>query len=301
MSNASALVKHLDQSIDGFVSSLPQAEKELFAKIQLLIKQLDVTSGNLNVSVKNVSLINQIKREVDSVISSDKYIGNVKDFLDSFDGVNALQAEYFSSITTKFSPPIVLETIKSQTVGDVITTLTERGIGQTVTDELTTILKTNIQSGGSYADFTEQLRTAILGDEESGILERYARTYTTDTINQYSATYSQTVASDLGLKWGQYVGSLITTSRPICIKLVSKRYIYQAEIKGIINGNVDGEKVSTAGMNPDTTVENFPILRGGYFCRHQFLPVSEDAVPKEVRIETYTKYGIEYDDNGFAV
>lgn len=298
---AQELIRFLDFSINEFTISLPASEKQLFSKVLSLIKQLDTSRGSLKVSVQNVRLINQIQSEVNSIVSSDAYIGNVKKYLDSFTGVDELQQAYFSEITTTFSPPKVLAEIKTQIIGDVATGLTERGIGQAITNELSSIMRTNIQSGGSYADFTELMRTAILGADDSGILERHAGTYVTDAINQYSATYSKTVASDLGLKWGQYTGSLLTTSRPMCIKLVAKRWIYLLEIRGIINGNVDGAKVSTAGMNPDTTVENFPILRSGFNCRHQYLPVSEDVVPREIRIATYTKYGIEFDENGFAL
>jgi len=105
----------------------------------------------------------------------------------------------------------------------------------------------------------------------------------------------------LGLVWYQYVGSLITTSREFCIHLVGKRYVHESEITGIINGKIDGEKVSLAGLIPDTTKDNFPILRGGYNCRHQMLAVSEATVPKKVRIELYEKQGIEFDEDGFAV
>lgn len=301
LAQAQKLIRFLDTSVEDFVSSLPVTEKQIFAKVITLVKKLDVTGDNLQRSVENVRLINQIKQEIDTIISSDAYIGKVKTFLDSFDGVDKLQKSYFSEVTTTFSPPKVLAEIKNQITGDVGRKLTERGIGQTVTDELSSILRLNIEGGGSYADFTEQLRTAILGDKDSGILERYSGQLVTDSINQYSATYSKTVTSDLNLKWFQYTGSLIATSRPFCVACVAKRWIHESEFKSILNGNIDGKKVSLAGVNPETTPENFQILRGGFNCAHQLLPVSEDIVPREIRIALYESKNIPYDENGFAI
>lgn len=301
LSQARKLIRFLDLSVNEFVISLPATEKQLFAKVITLVKQLDVTGDNLQRSVENVRLINRIQQEIDTIVSSDAYIGKVKKYLDSFNGVDRIQQAYFSEITTTFSPPKVLAEIKNQITGDVGRGLTERGIGQKATDELTKILRTNIDAGGSYADFTEQLRSSILGDKDSGILERYSGELVTDSINQYSATYSKTVTSDLNLSWFQYTGSLIATSRPFCVACVAKRWIHISEFKSILNGNIDGKKVSLAGVDADTTPENFQILRGGHNCGHQLLPVSEDIVPREIRIAVYTKAGIEFDGNGFAI
>lgn len=283
LAQAKELIRLLDSSVEDFISSLPATEKQLFAKVITLAKQLDLTGDSIQVSVANTRLINQIQQEVDSIISSDAYIGNVKKYIDGFSGVDKAQQAYFSEITTAFSPPKVLAEIKNQITKDVSRGLTERGLGQTTADELSKILQLNINSGGSYADFTEQLRDSILGTkEDSGILERNSRQLVTDSINQYSATYSQTVTSDLGLKWFQYIGSLIETSRPFCVACVEKRWIHESEFKTILNGNIDGKKVSLAGVNPETTPENFQILRGGFNCQHQLLPVSDDVVPKDV-------------------
>lgn len=302
LAQAKELIRLLDSSVEDFISSLPATEKQLFAKVITLAKQLDLTGDNIQVSVANTRLINQIQQEVDSIISSDAYIGNVKKYIDGFSGVDKAQQAYFSEITTAFSPPKVLAEIKNQITKDVSRGLTERGLGQKAADELTAILRLNVSEGGSYADFTEQLRDSILGTkEDSGILERNSRQLVTDSINQYSATYSQTVTSDLGLKWFQYTGSLIETSRPFCVACVEKRWIHESEFKTILNGNIDGKKVSLAGVNPETTPENFQILRGGFNCAHQLLPVSEDIVPREIRIALYESKNIPYDENGFAI
>jgi len=302
LQKANDIVRVLDSSVDTFFEALPASEKKLYSEILSLIKELKVTKGNIAVSVTNIRLINKLRPLIENVLQRNKHLKDVGAFIKTYDTVTKAQNEYFSLIASKFKPPKLLKEVKKQAINETIDGLTERGLGNVVTDELTQILKQNIESGGSYAKFTEQLRESILGTpDEDGIMARNSRTFVTDTLNQYSATYSKTITDDLGLVWYQYVGSLITTSREFCIHLVGKRYVHESEITGIINGKIDGEKVSLAGLIPDTTKDNFPILRGGYNCRHQMLAVSEATVPKKVRIELYEKQGIEFDEDGFAV
>jgi hypothetical protein len=54
-------------------------------------------------------------------------------------------------------------------------------------------------------------------------------------------------------------------------------------------------------MYPNTDADNFIIYRGGYNCEHQLVPISEVGVPKKLRIETYDKFGVKYDDRGYEI
>lgn len=303
LQTANALVALLDSSIDGFVTTLPETDRRLYNEIINLTKDLKtLRGGKIEASVQNWRLIGRIRSTVDRVLREKPYLNQVKEFKLVYGAINEIQKEYFSLITVKFHPPAVLREVKKQAVSEVVSGLTERGLGADVSKEITEILRTNIRSSSSYAQLTEQLRDAIKGlPEESGIMERYAKVLVTDSVNQYTATYSKIVSDDLGFEWYQYVGSLITTSRPICIALVNKRYVHKSEFSKIINGTIDGKKVSLRGFNPATTVESFPILRGGFNCRHQLLPVAEAMVPQAIRIEMYSKLGIEYDEQGFRM
>jgi hypothetical protein len=302
LQKANQLVKLSDDSIDAFLSTLPATERKLYSEILNLVKELKLVRGSIEKSVENIRLVNKLRSSVEGILQEHSYLKNVKEFKKVYDAVTLLQNEYFSLIAVKFKPTAVLKEIKKQTVKEVNTGLTERGLGTKVTDELTDILNLNIQTQQSYATLTEQLRSAILPtDEGGGIIQRHAGQLITDSVNQYTATYSKIISDDLGLEWFQYIGSLIITSRPFCVELIGKRYVHKSEISKIIHGNIDGKKVSLAGLNPDTTIENFQVLRGGYNCRHQLLPVSEVAVPRAIRIEIYSQLGIDYDAQGFKI
>lgn len=278
------LLDTIDSSINEFIKSLPDSQSAGYKKVVVLLKQLDLKGDNIKNNVSNWRLLGKIKNELEKAILNPTYTSSLGDFLATFDLVSEIQNSYFSNLTDTFNPMKVLEEIKKQNISTTADALTEQGINQSVIEPIKTILQTNIASGGSYASLTEQLGAEMLGtDELDGSLLRYARTYATDAINQYSAQYTKTISDDLGLEWFRYAGSLIKTSRPFCVALHDKEYFHKSELPQIVKGYIDGKKVSTAGMIDGTTAENFQVNRGGWNCGHLCMPIPEESVPKSLR------------------
>lgn len=279
------LLTLIDTSVNDFVDGLNAIEREQFKELLSLLKQLDTDpQGNIRNNLNNVQLIGKIKKKMDSLVLSDPYLSKVSSFTASFNAVADLQNNYFAAISDEFRPFRILEVVKELNIDNTVNLLTENGISANYTDGIKEILRVNITSGGSYADLVNVLRDNILGKEgEDGSLTKYAKQVATDSINQYSAQYTHAVTQDLGLEWFQYVGSIIKTSRQFCRAMCEKRYFHISEVPSILNGNIDGHKVSLAGLFPDTNQDNFFILRGGYQCGHQIYPVSSASVPKELR------------------
>jgi hypothetical protein len=290
--NFQPLIKEMVDAIDAFQKAVPTVQKQLFKKIIEELQALDLKNGNVAVNVKNVRLITKIKAKLLEAILTDEYKAAVKEYLKAFESVTALQNSYFSTIEKKFTPSKLGAEIKTQSVDAVVDNLTERGIDANVIAGVENILKTSITTGGSVADLQEQLRNNILSnDTGAGALERYTRQITTDALNQYSAQYTQIIASDLGLEWFRYSGSLIETSREFCIACRAKEWIHISEFQDLLDGNFAefeeaGGKMYKGlpeGMIPDTNVSNFPIYRGGFNCGHSLRPVRESAVPEAIR------------------
>lgn len=284
MTDIEKLLAAIDDSINEFIKTIPDAQGRSYRKIVALLKELDTKGDTLKNNVTNWRKISRIKRELEQAILNPVYTKAVSEFLGAYNLVSNIQDSYFSKMEKTFSPFKVLDEIKKQNILTTAQGLTEQGISGRVIQPIKNILQTNIASGGSYAQLAEQLRTEILGNDKlDGSLLKYVRTYATDAINQYSAQYTKTISEDLGLEWFQYVGSLIKTSRPFCIALHGKKYFHQSELPQIVKGNINGKKVSLAGLVPGTTAENFQVLRGGYNCGHLVIPIAESAVPKDLR------------------
>lgn len=257
-----------------------------------MLKNLSVdNAGDIKNNLNNIKILGKVRKEMNDIIFSNKYVKDVTDFTHSFDKVAEIQNTYFATLSTEFSPPKLMAAVRQQAIETTIEGLTEQGINGNVISQLKDIIKTNITGGGSYADFTAQVKTFIEGDADtSGVLSRYARTYVTDSLNEYSANHIKTVTEDLGLVWYRYGGSLMRTSRDFCKQLVKQDYVHVSEIPELLKGHVNGTTVPLydktglpEGMKANTNVTNFQDLRGGWGCNHQLIPVITESVPQKHR------------------
>ena len=120
-------------------------------------------------------------------------------------------------------------------------------------------------TGAAQQAAVDRLHSVYASDRLGNNLRRYATGYATDSLNQYSATLTVTTANEQGIDTFEYYGDLIRDSREFCKKHVGKEYTTD-EIKKIWEGSWAGK----AAGNPF-------IVRGGYNCRHQWLPIVEPA------------------------
>lgn len=286
------LEKTIDTAIEKFNGSIPGIQKDIFNDVITLVKQLDTRpDGTIKQTVSNLRLISRIKSQIEKIILSDQYVKNVKEFIETFKEVGKLQNEYFRTIEKGFKTTPLLKEIQLQSINATIDGLTEAGIGVNVTNVIENLLRTNVTTGGSYAQLQEQLRNSILTNKTgSGLLERYVKQVTTDSIMQFNRTYSAVISDDLGMVWYLYTGSNIDTTREFCRELTKKKYIHKSEIPTIVKGIIDGKEVRIneksglwAGAIPGTNTSNFQIYCGGFNCQHRLDPVLKNIVPAAIR------------------
>lgn len=297
----SDIIKKIEKSIEKFNRKIPALQRDMFDEIQNELKRLDTQSGKIKPTVANMRIITSIKNKLLKLILTEDYIKEVKDFAKSFNEVTKMQNQYWRGIESTFKPRPLLKEIRTQAISDTIKNLTESGIGATIQEQVGNILRTNITTGGSYAALTDQLRESLLNTETDGALAKYAKQITTDSLNQYSAQYTQAVSNDLGLEWFAYQGSDITTTRPFCDAMTDFRYFHITEIPRLLKAEglyymKDGVKTKVPiydktklphGMIPGTNAANFQINRGGYNCGHQIRPVSERLVPDDIKQKVF--------------
>src|SRR5688572_19503021 len=301
MPDYSDILKAIDSAIEKFNNKIPAAQKRAYEGIAEELKRLDTSIGKIKTTVGNLRIIQSIKNKLVRLIVTPEYLKDVKEFVTQFNEITKLQNAYWQSVEKDFSPRPLLREIRKQAIDDTVKNLTSSGIGSTISEQIATILRTNITTGGSYASLTEQLREKLLNTETEGALLKYTRQITTDSINQYNAQYTKTVSSDLGFEWFAYQGSDIKTTRPFCDAMTDLRYFHITEIPRLLRADnlyymKDGVKTKVPiydktelphGMIPGTNVSNFQSNRGGYNCGHQIRPVSERIVPLDRREEVY--------------
>jgi hypothetical protein len=296
------IIKTVEKAIERFNKGIPSLQKEMYNGIQEELKRLDTVNGKIKATVSNLRIITSIKNKLLKLILTDDYKKEVREFAKAFNEVTKLQNEYWRSVESTFKPKTLLKEIRTQAISDTVAKLTESGIGATIQEQIADVLRTNITTGGSYAALTDQLRESLLNTETDGMLSKYAKQITTDSLNQYSAQYTQAVSIDLGFEWYAYQGSDITTTRPFCDAMTDFRYFHVSEIPRLLRAEdlyymKDGVKTKVPiyertklphGMIPGTNPANFQINRGGYNCGHQIRPVSERLVPEDVKQRVFT-------------
>lgn len=301
MPEFSDILKQIDKAIAKFNKVIPKIQKEIFADIQEQLKRLDTTNGKIKTTVANLKVVTSIKNKLLRLILTPEYKKEVKDFIKAFNEITTLQNQYWQSVEKEFKPRALLKEIKTQAIADTVKSLTASGIGSTIQEQISDILRTNITTGGSYADLNDQLRESLVNTKTDGLLLKYTKQITTDAINQYSAQYTQAVSNDLGFEWFAYQGSDIKTTRPFCDAMTDFRYFHITEIPDLLAAKdlyymKDGVKTKVPiyektklphGMIPGTNPANFQINRGGYNCGHQIRPVSAALVPADIKEKVF--------------
>lgn len=281
------ILKIIANAPDKFIEQLSTTEQDIYKKVLGIVKQLDIdSSGNIKPSTANLKKLNEIKMQLSRSLLSKEYIGSVKEYVKQFQTIAALQNQSFDT-----RKPIS-KTITNVAIDNTIETLTGKGYADTVVNKLREVIQTSITSGGSYKDLTVNLEKLIVGDKEKqSIIKKQVQTPVVDALSIFSAEHTKLITADLNYEWFMYVGSNITTTREFCEHLTGKRYIHVSEIPIIITGLIDGHQCKLGknglplGMFEDTNAHNFQVNRGGYNCRHQLYPISNDQVPLHIRMK----------------
>lgn len=292
------ILKEIDKAIEKFNKNIPSAQQSMLDDVLDQVRRLDLKNGNIKASVANLKVVTSIKNKLTNIILTDTYLDDVKEFVKSFNDITRLQNDYWKGIESTFKPSPILKEIRNQAIQSTVEALTGSGLAYEVGGSIESILNTNVTTGGSMRDMENQLRSSLTNTQNSrGVLDRYAKQITTDSINQYSAQYTQLVSNDLGFEWYAYQGTDIKTTRPFCDAMTDIRYFHVSEIPRLLRAedlyytdNGQRKKVPIysktglpSGMIEGTNPENFFIRRGGYNCGHQIRPVSEKLVPNDIK------------------
>lgn len=290
------ILKTIEDRIDAFNSRMPKVQQDAYAAILELSGDLETQNGRIKPTIKNVKLIAKIKAELSKVIFDDQYAKELDKVVKTYDQITKLQNEYFTNAVGKFTVPGVLKAVQDLAIEGIVDSLGKEAIGVNVISPVRDILVQNVTSGGSKAQFIEQVREYMLGnDKVDGRLVKYTGQIVTDSLNTYSRIYNKILTDDLGFEFYRYVGSIKDTSREFCKSLIEAKkdcmpFIHKSQIPEIISGKICGKQLPIYsatglpyGLKPGTNSANFQDVTGGYWCNHQLLGVPNALVPKALR------------------
>lgn len=298
MADFKDILEKINESISNMNKRVPSIQKDIYDSLQEDLRNLDLQNGKIKATVKNLSLINSIKNRLNQIILTPEYIQQVKDFAQSFNEITDLQNEYWRAIEKQFKPKALLQAIKEQAISDTVAKLTEAGIGANIAEPIADILRTNITTGGSYKNLTEQLRESLVNTQTPGTMEKYVSQITTDAVNQYNGQYTQIIANEWNYEFFKYDNTDILSTRPWCDAMTDQPYFHISQLPKLITGTgltymnkktgkrepvpINQKTGLPTGMIPGTDSNNIFIRRGGYNCGHQIRPVNEKQVPADI-------------------
>jgi hypothetical protein len=111
----------------------------------------------------------------------------------------------------------------------------------------------------------KKLQTQYASDRAGNNMRRYAGQIAHDSVMQFHGQFTVKKAKDSGLNHFRYTGTLVRDSRPFCVNMVNKT-LTEKEVRDIWKNR------SWAGKS---TGDPF-IVRGGYRCRHTWIPTNPE-------------------------
>tara|TARA_Y100000114_G_scaffold106602_1_gene99890 strand:+ start:1576 stop:2478 length:903 start_codon:yes stop_codon:yes gene_type:complete len=112
-------------------------------------------------------------------------------------------------------------------------------------------------------DAIRKLQTQYASDRAGNNLRRYAGQIAHDSVMQFHGQFTVAKAKASGLEHFTYTGTLVRDSRPFCRNMLNKT-LTEKEIRDIWNNQ---------GWQGKSTGDPF-IVRGGYRCRHTWIPTN---------------------------
>jgi hypothetical protein len=135
-------------------------------------------------------------------------------------------------------------------------------------NELVDFINENKFDNAKKAEIEEAVRklhTQYASDRAGNNLRRYASQIAHDSVMQFHGQFTVAKAKDAGLTHFRYTGTLVRDSRPFCRNMLNKT-LTENEIRDIWNNQ---------GWQGKSTGDPF-IVRGGYRCRHTWIPTNPD-------------------------
>jgi len=258
-----------------FFISIRATQQDLYENLIDLFKKLEVDeNGYILNNANNRALFNKSSQVFNQTLNQSGYNDAVNEFVGTFTQLDLANQDYFSSISDLFKPNrAFITSLQNQTIKTLEDSILNDGLKVNIKNPLMNIISQNINSGGSYSGFLEQLRSNIIGEETEGKLLRYSRGILNDTLFQYSRAYQQSVTDDLGLEFYLYSGGTTKDSREFCFER-SDMFFHQNEVEAWPDEDWQGK---IAG----TTSSSIFIFCGGYNCKHSLIPVDISIVDQD--------------------
>ena len=160
------LIDTIDEAIAKWDKAIPDMEKDFYANVLRLVKQLELKGDDIKKTVANLRLMNRIKSDLDSALYTKRYLREVGAFMKYFEKVEKIQSEYFAESFKDFDKPAIWNEIKKQTIQDVVESLTASDISTLVVQPVADLIRDDVMNGSSWSSMVKSLEKLIESSQD---------------------------------------------------------------------------------------------------------------------------------------
>lgn len=280
--------KRIENPLDGFENITGQLDDRIYKKLLGILAKLDSDKGKLKPQklariFKEIDLL--FETEFKNVNYKEKLL-KIHDLVNNIVDANIIINRDLNNI--KLSAPVLIaDTNLALYTETLVTSLSDLGIRENVILPVKQLINAAVIQGkgtGALVKQFENLFTegseAQLTDIRGRSLLSYAKQITNDVTNAANGQIQTHLRDKFGLNGLRYIGNTIRDSRPFCVHMLKDekmpmsferlREVLKEYVGSKVHVEINGKlKEKGAGMYANTTVENFPLVLGGYNCRHR--------------------------------
>lgn len=265
----------IDGNTEKLFNDLGELQLSLYPDIRDYLDDLDTTNGRYLNNSRNRNKVLGFKKFLLGVLESKygvsiesyvKTIGYVEGFVNTIDQIDDknYRIQKLNNITIKPNDFVRKFTVQNVVEGLSLERITNDGLKPLLQRQIFNY----VTGKQSRFDAQKKLKKAIQSDDG---LKRWSKTIASDALSQYDGQIQKELASEFEFEGYHYVGSLIETSRPQCRHWVDGLNGF-IEFKSLASEVEKWKNARGYDNNLALTVIDFPVVRGGYNCRHSATP-----------------------------
>ena len=264
MSRNPFLERLADQHEAQIRSTLNNLEADIISQIGKVTDDSGVLTTKISIELRNDirRYMEQYRIQADTLVRD--YDQIVNSFMEEFGELNI--PDKFKSLTE--ADLITINQLKFQSFSGF------EDIANRYLTEINANVYQNAIAGKPFNEMVKDIRGLITGDVDrrGRSMSGYASQIAHDSVMQFDGQFTIYKAKEAGLDKFKYTGTLVRDSRDHCRLHLGKTYT-EERIREIWSGDWAGKAEGDAF-----------IVRGGYRCRHTWLPIvdiKEDEIPEE--------------------
>lgn len=245
----------LDDLIDKNESIILKSIRRLENRIITLTASIDVNKdGSIVGPSRSLAQSRAVLKEA-SIAFDDIYGTAVTQTIASYDALDTFVQSQYNVVYQG----VTVNTLTSMTA--IQKSFADSLAGSTK-DRLNASFIDHVINGRNKDSLVNSIRGILSGrvDKAGRPFSMHARTLAQDGLMQYFSTANFSTAKSVGVKKFKYSGTLIKTSRPWCVEHLNHIYT-EDQIEKFDNDTWKGKKDGSTMIN-----------RGGYWCRHYWVP-----------------------------